>query len=85
MRLGVQSWNIRVAKIMGLAFRDLQGGEFGGPVVGKLVKLFGETRTVIGGGGTKVRRPFLRLRATPVLWRGRRRPQTGAEGLGGRR
>lgn len=47
MRLGVQSWNIRVAKIMGLAFRDLQGGEFGGPVVGKLVKLFGETRTVI--------------------------------------
>ena len=46
-RLGVQSRNIRVAKIVGLAFRDLQGGEFGGPVVGKLVKLFGETRTVI--------------------------------------
>lgn len=85
MRLGVQSRNSRVAKSMGLAFSDLQRGEFGGPVVGKLVKLFGETRTVIQRWRNKGEATFSGVGGSSGAVEGQTEAPNWAEGLGGRR
>ena len=95
VRIGIVEWLGAWAWPSGMC-----RAKFGGPegLVGKLVKLFGETRTVTRRWRNKGEAAFfgagdslgavegqMGLGTAWVLCRGRRSPQTGTEGVGAHR